>query len=378
MGNISMRRATERVARGKTWAGCRLALFLVLAPALQAVAKPAAVPRIDGEYVIHDFHFGSGESLPELRIHYLTYGEPHRDARGHVDNAVLLLHATSGRAATFTRERFSGVLFGPGQPLDAHRYYLIMPDAIGHGGSSKPSDGLRAHFPHYDYGDMVEAQHALVTAGLGVDHLRLVLGTSMGCMHAFLWGERHASEIDALMPIACLPVAIGGRNRVWRALAMQAIREDPAWAGGDYRDEPRAGLRAAAGLLLIATGSAPEMQRDLPTKDAADEFLEKYLGAQLEALDANDLLYALDASRNYDPAAALEQVTVPTTWVNFADDFVNPPDLGIAERESKRLRNGRFVLIPASDQTHGHGTIAWPAVWKAPLEELLQRSSPTR
>src|SRR5579871_524106 len=344
----------------------------------RATSAPEGVGGIDGNYVIQNFHFASGESLPELRMHYVTLGKVHRNAQGHVDNAVLILHGIGGRGKNFLRERFAGVLFGKDQLLDAHRYYLILPDGIGHGDSSKPSDGLHARFPHYDYADMVLAQHTLVTEGLGVDHLRLVMGTSMGCMHTFMWGERYAAEVDALMPLACLPVAIAGRNRVWRKLLIDAIRSAKDYLEGEYRTEPVEALRAAASLLLIA-GSAPlEMQHDLPTREAADAFVEKYMQLELDNLDANDLLYATDASRNYDPQPALDQISAPLMWVNSADDFINPPELGIAEREARRLKNGRFVLLPASEQTHGHGSHSWAALWQGYLKELLERSGPSR
>jgi homoserine O-acetyltransferase len=342
-------------------------------------ATPAGQRPAEGDYVLHDFHFASGETLPELRIHYTTFGKPRRDANGHVSNAVLALHGTGGSGRSLVNERFSGELFQPGQPLDADHYFIILPDGIGHGNSSKPSDGLRARFPRYAYADMVAAQYALVTQGLQVDHLRLVIGTSMGCMHTFLWAEDHPDFMDALMPLACLPVPIAGRNRLWRALLMDAIRNDPQWMKGDYAAEPRSALRTAAGLLLIA-GSAPiQMQISLPTRDAADEFLDKYMEREMDSLDANDLLYQVDASRDYDPAQ-LEKITAPLTQINSADDFINPPELGIAEREIKRVKNGRFILLPASQQTHGHGTHTWAAVWKPYLTELLQASraaSPT-
>jgi homoserine O-acetyltransferase len=331
----------------------------------------------EGDYVIRDFHFASGETLPELRLHYTTLGEPKRDAHGRVVNAVLILHGTGGSGRSLLNEHFAGVLFGRGQLLDSTRYYIILPDGIGHGKSSKPSDALHAHFPQYAYADMLAAQHALVLEGLQVDHLRLVMGTSMGCMHTFMWGEAYPDFVDALMPLACLPVQIAGRNRLWRNLLMQAIRTDPEWLQGDYKSEPMGALRTAAGLLLIA-GSAPiPMQQTLPTRDAADQFLEKYMERQLDELDANDLLYQVAASRDYDPSPGLEKIKVPLTQVNSADDFINPPELGIAEREIKRVKNGRFVLLPASDQTHGHGTHTWAALWQGYLALLLEASKPS-
>ncbi len=356
----------------------RLAIFaaslLVLGIARAKDLEPARA--FDGYFVLHDFHFASGESLPELRIHYIALGKPRRDAAGHVVNAVLVLHGTGGSGNSLVNERFSGELFQHGQLLDADRYFIILPDGIGHGKSSKPSDALHARFPHYGYQDMVAAQYALLTKGLEVDHLRLVIGTSMGCMHAFMWGEAYPRFMDALMPLACLPVQIAGRNRLWRDLIIDAIRNDPQYANGDYTSEPTSALRTAAGMLLIA-GSAPiQMQLALPTRDAADEFLQKYMGKEMADLDANDLLYAVSASRDYDPSADLEKITAPLVQINSGDDFINPPELGIAEREIKRVKNGRFILLPASEQTHGHGTHTWAAVWKQYLAQLLDASQP--
>lgn len=350
-------------------------LSLPAGPAL-ADAPTSAPKPLEGDHVLHDFRFASGETLPELRLHFTTLGKVHRDAHGRVNNAVLILHGTGGSGHSFLVDRFAGVLFGKGQLLDANRFYIILPDGIGHGQSSKPSDGLHAHFPAYDYGDMVAAQYALVTEGLQVDHLRLVLGTSMGCMHSWMWAERYPEFVDALMPLACLPVQIAGRNRLWRDLLMDAIRTDPEWLNGEYRSEPSGALRNAAGLLLIAGSSPIQMQLTLPTRDAADEFLKIYMDREIAALDANDLLYQVNASRNYDPSAGLDKILAPVMWINSADDFINPPELGIAEREIKRVKNGRFVLLPASEQTHGHGTHTWAAVWQQYLRDLLASSEP--
>jgi homoserine O-acetyltransferase/O-succinyltransferase len=310
-------------------------------------------------------------------LHYLVLGKPRRDSHGRVANAVLILHGTGGSGRSLLNEHFAGVLFGRGQLLDSNRYFIILPDGIGHGKSSKPSDGLHAQFPQYAYADMVAAHYALLLQGLQVDHLRLVIGTSMGCMHTFMWGETFPDFMDALMPLACLPVQIAGRNRLWRNLLMEAIRKDPEWLQGEYKSEPMGALRTAAGLLLIA-GSAPiQMQLALPTRDAADQFLEKFMQRELEDLDANDLLYQVGASRDYDPSSGLEKIKVPLTQVNSADDFINPPELGIAEREIKRVKGGHFVLLPASDQTHGHGTHTWAALWQQHLAQLLQASQPS-
>jgi homoserine O-acetyltransferase len=356
---------------------CALAAALCLPAAARADAPAAAATSVEGDYVVHDFHFASGETLPELRLHYTIVGKPRRDSHGRISNAVLILHGTGGSGRSLLNEHFAGVLFGKGQLLDSNRYFIILPDGIGHGKSSKPSDGLHGHFPQYSYADMVAAQHALVLEGLQVDHLRLVMGTSMGCMHTFMWGETYADFMDALMPLACLPVQIAGRNRLWRNLLIQAIRTDPEWQQGEYKSEPLGALRTAAGLLLIA-GSAPiQMQQTLPTRDAADQFLEKFMQRELESLDANDLLYQVGASRDYDPSPGLENIKVPLWQVNSADDFINPPELGIAEREIKRVKNGHFVLLPASDQTHGHGTHTWAALWQQYLAQLLQASQPS-
>jgi len=322
------------------------------------------------EFVVRDFKFRDGESLAELRLHYATLGKPVRDAAGRVTNAVMLLHGTGGSGAQFLQPQFAGELFGAGQLLDTAKYYIIFPDGIGHGKSSKPSDGLHAKFPQYDYDDMVAAHHALLEH-LGVEHLRLILGTSMGCMHSFVWGETYPEFMDALMPLACQPVQIAGRNRVWRRMVMDAIRNDPEWKGGEYTTEPRQGLRTALDLLLIA-GSAPLlMQKNYPTRDAADKYLDEYFAARMPGLDANDLLYAVNASRNYDPSPGLEKIRARVMYVNSADDFINPPELGIAEREIRRVKSAKFVVIPINDATHGHGTHTWAAVWKGYLAELL-------
>jgi homoserine O-acetyltransferase len=266
------------------------------------------------------------------------------------------------------------VLFGTGQLLDASRYFIILPDNIGHGKSSKPSDGLHAHFPQYEYDDMVLAQHELLEKGLGVNHLRLLMGTSMGCMHSWIWAESYPDFMDAAMPLACLPVEIAGRNRLWRKMIIDGIRQDPDWKNGEYSAEPRAALEIGADMVLIA-GSAPlPMQKSFPTRDSADHYLEEMILRVTATTDANDLLYAVSASRNYDPSPGLEKISVPVMFVNSGDDFINPPELGIAEREIKRVKNGHFVLIPASEQTHGHGTHTWAAVWQRYLKQLLDES----
>jgi len=360
--------------------GARIAKLTMVMALFQAPtwagqqARTSLPATTEADFVAKNFRFRSGESLAELRLHYTTLGKPARDAQGHVSNAVLILHGTGGSGRQFLNPVFAGELFQAGQLLDAARYYIILPDGIGHGKSSKPSDGLHAHFPQYDYDDMVSAQHLVLTEALGVTHLRLILGTSMGCMHSFVWGETYPDFMDALMPLACNAVEIAGRNRIERKMIMDAIRNDPAWRGGDYTAEPQQGLRTALGLLLIA-GSAPlYWQKAYPTRDAADKYLDDYFRERLAGMDANDTLYQVNASRNYDPSPRLESITAPLAHINSADDFINPPELGIAEREIKKVKNGRFVLLPMSDETRGHGTHTRAAVWKPYLAELLEES----
>jgi homoserine O-acetyltransferase len=345
---------------------------LLLCVTFVAAGRAQTTPH-EGEYTIEDFHFAAGGELSELKLHYRTLGWPVTDAAGHVRNAVLILHGTGGTGRQFLSEQFADVLFQPGQPLDAGTHFIILPDGIGHGGSSKPSDGMRMRFPHYGYIDMVHAEHALVHDGLHVDHLRLVMGTSMGCMHSFLWGEMYPDEMDALMPLACLPVAISGRNRMWRRAAMDAIEKDPSWRGGNYTAQP-AGLRAAMSIELIAVTSPLQWQKLAPDGPAADRAYEKMLDARVGGVDANDLLYQLDSSRDYNPEPGLGKIQAALTLVNSADDFVNPPELDIAPREMKRVARGRFVLIPISDETRGHGTHTRAVVWKQYLMELLNQT----
>lgn len=347
----------------------------VLAQAPAPSYPPTHWQYHDGTWVIHDFHFGTGETLPELKLHYITLGTLHRDAAGHADNAILLLHGTGGDAHSLLNPVFSDVLFGPGQPFDITKYFLILPDDIGMGESSKPSDGLRMKFPHYDYDDMVRSQHAMLLDGLHVDHLRLILGTSMGCMQSFVWGETWPGFADALAPFACMPIEIAGRNRVWRSMAMQSIRDDPAWDDGNYTKEPVEGLEGAANFLIIA-GSAPQqMQKDFPTRQQAESYLDRTVKTLVAHIDADDFLYYFDASRNYNPESRLSAITVPVLWINSEDDFINPPELNMASELAKRMPHARFVLVPASLKTFGHGTHTHAAVWKDYVVELLQESS---
>src|SRR5450631_380155 len=356
---------------------CRIMLALLVSCAAanaQSGQPHTEWPVQSGNYVIPNFHFGSGETIPELKLHYLTLGKPHRDAAGHTDNAVLLLHGTGGSAHSLLNPVFSDVLFGPGQPLDITKLYIILPDDIGHGESSKPSDGLRMKFPQYDYDDMVGSQHAMLVDGLKVDHLRLILGTSMGCMQSFVWGETYPNFSDALAPFACLPVELAGRNRMWRYMAMQMIRDDPAWKNGDYTTEPVEGLRGANDLILIA-GSAPLlMQKRFPTRVLAEDYAKRTLDSMIAHTDANNFLYYVNASRNYNPEPRLGTITTPVLWINSADDFINPPELGIAQKLVTRMPHAKFILIPISDETRGHGTHTQGAVWKDYLIEFLKET----
>jgi homoserine O-acetyltransferase len=357
-----------------------LLLFLLCSVSSPAFAQTSSPPQrnypapVEGDYTIANFRFRSGEVLPKLKIHYRTIGTPKMSSSGVVQNAVLIGHGTGGAGTQFLSPQFANVLFGPGQLLDASRYFIILADGIGHGGSSKPSDGLRARFPHYTYDDMVAAHYELLTKKLGVNHLRLVMGTSMGGMQTWVWAETYPDFMDALMPLASLPVEIAGRNRIWRRMAMDAIRDDPEWLGGEYKTEPMRALTSAENLLLFV-GSAPlQWQKQWPTRDAADKSYEERVKAAVARLDANDLLYQLDSSREYNPAPKLETIVAPLVAINSADDVINPPELGLIEREIKRVKHGRFILLPITDQTRGHGTHTLPAIWQGYLKELLAES----
>ncbi|HVF94820.1 MAG TPA: alpha/beta fold hydrolase [Sphingomonas sp.] len=364
-----------------------LALAIAAALLQSATPPPVAAPSIaptpaattkwpvrDHDVILRDFSFRSGERLPQLKIHYITLGTPRRDAKGDIVNGVMVLHGTGGSGSQFLSPPFADALYGPGAPLDLARWFVILPDNIGHGRSSKPSDGMRMRFPNYDYADMVEAQRRMLVEGLTTRHLRLIMGTSMGCMHGFIWGEAHPDFARALMPMACLPVEIGGINRMWRQLAIDGIRADPAWMGGNYKAQPELGLRTAVSLLQIAGGAPLYLQAQYPTRDAAAAYIRKRVVQDMPTRDANDLIYQLESSRSYDPSRDLEKITVPLTWLNSADDFINPHGLGIAETAVKRMPNARFRLIAETAETRGHGTHTWARFWKQDLVELLARS----
>jgi homoserine O-acetyltransferase len=351
-------------------------LLALVSPSL--VAAAAYPTPVDGDVTLRDFRFASGEILTEVRIHYRTLGTPIRDERGVVRNAVLILHGTGGEGGSLVRkggagDLFAAELFGAGQPLDATRFFIILPDNLGHGRSTKPSDGLHAKFPRYGYRDLILAQHRLLTEGLNVNHLRLVLGQSMGGMHTWLWGERYPDFMDALMPLASLPGPISGRNRIWRKAIIDAIRTDPEWKGGEYTSQPR-GLRFAAQVLFLMSSSPLQRQKAAPTLKQADEVFEKGVSDLLTRLDANDLLYAVESSSDYDPSPDLEKIRARLVAINSADDLINPPELGILERQIARVKNGRAIVLPITAETIGHGTHTKAALWKLHLDALLKQT----
>ena len=344
-----------------------LALLLASLPA-HAQAPAGAV---EGDAILKDFAFVSGEKLPELKIHYTTLGTPQRDKKGHVTNAVMILHGTGGTGKQFFQPQFASELFGPGQLLDTAKYYVILPDNIGHGSSSKPSDGLRMQFPKYDYDDMVAAQYRMLTEKLGVQKLKLILGTSMGCMHAFVWGETYPGFAERLAPFACQPVEIAGENRMWRTLSIDAIKADPLWKDGSYTDPPLGGLRTAASLSMIAGANPYALQAQYPTRVAAEKYKDEAFARTFGRNDANDTIYQLDSSRNYNPWPNLEKITVPVLWINSADDFINPPGFSYPAEGVKRMPRARYILIPASAETKGHSTHTWAKFWKDDLAKLM-------
>lgn len=347
--------------------------FLFLLPGLLCANLLLAQAPAEADALLRNFRFRSGEEMAELRIHYRTYGTPRRDAAGKVRNAILITHGTTGSGAQFVRPEFAGRLFGPGQPLDAANYYIVLPDGIGHGKSSKPSDGLHARFPRYGYLDMIEAQRRLLTEALGVTHLRLVMGTSMGGMHTWLWGQLHPEMMDALMPLASLPTQIAGRNRVWRRMVIDAIRQDPQWQGGDYKTQPQS-LRLAAQMLYFMGSNPVLRQAEAPSLAQVDTRLDAYADSYQKMGDANDVLYALEASQDYDPGPGLARIQAPLLALNTADDLINPPELGILEHEIKRVPKGRAVVLPLSPQTRGHGSHTVAALWEGYLLELLRQT----
>lgn len=351
-------------------------------PPANASTAPATTttkwPTREGDHVVRNFRFRSGETLPALRLHYAMLGSPRRNAAGEIDNAVMVLHGTGGTGRQFLQPQFADELYGPGQPLDIRRYWIILPDNVGHGRSSKPSDGLRMRFPSYDYADMVDAQHRLLTEGLGVKRMRLIMGTSMGCMHGLVWGQAYPDFARALMPMGCLPIEIAGLNRMWRQLAIDGIKADPAWGDGNYTAQPTAGIRTAASLLFVAGAAPLYLQREFPTRDAAASYARERVVRQMAGIDANDVIYQLESSRSYDPWPGLERITAPVTWINSADDFINPRQLDYPQRAVRRMKDARFRLVPETADTRGHGTHTWAKFWRGDLVDLLARTEKPR
>lgn len=345
----------------------RLLAGLALAcAALTATAADYPAPK-EGTWIARDFRFSTGEVMPELRLNYTTLGNP-------AGEPVLVLHGTTGSAASMLNPAFAGELFGAGQPLDASRYFIILPDAIGHGKSSKPSEGLRAKFPRYNYDDMVAAQHRLVTEHLGIKRLRLVIGNSMGGMHTWLWGVKYPDAMDALVPMACQPTEMAGRNWMTRKLLIDAIRNDPDYADGNYTAQPKAMRYANVFFGITTIGGTLAYQKLAPNREAADKLVAQRMSAPFNA-DANDFVYQWDSSRDYNASPGLERITAPLLAINAADDERNPPELGIMERELKRVKNGKLLMIPASEETRGHGTTGMAKFWKAQLQEFMQATA---
>ncbi len=346
---------------------------LLTAPVLAqtTVSAPTAYPVVEGDAVLEGFRFRTGERM-DVKIHYRTLGTPVKNDRGIITNSVLLLHGTGGTGAQFLRPQFADELFNPGQVLDINRYYIIMPDNIGHGQSSKPSDGMRMAFPRYDYQDMVAAQHKLLSDKLGITYLELLLGTSMGCMHGFMWATEYEGFAQRLAPFACLPVEIAGRNRMWRQMSIDAIKADPAWNGGNYTAQPAMGMRTATDLSILAGENPLRLQHLYPTREQAEAYLAETFNARIaSANDANDTIYQLDSSRSYNPFPIISRNTVPTLWINSADDFINPPGQGGAEAALSRMPKAVYILIGASTVTRGHSTHTWAAFWKNNLAQLM-------
>lgn len=375
LGYLFLARARHNDAAMTSARPFLLALAFTTAFGASSMAADFPAPT-EGDFRIANFKFGTGETLPELKLHYRTIGTPRRDAAGVVRNAVMILHGTGGSGAGFLSQTFGGELFGAGQLLDATKYFIILPDGIGAGRSSKPSDGMHAHFPQYTYDDMVRSQHALLVDGLKVNHLRLVLGTSMGAMHCWVWGEMYPDFVDGLVPLASAPTQIAGRNRVMRRMIMDAITQDPAYKNGEYTEQPHDGLVSALNILMMMTSSPIGWHRSGATRDAADQWYENQIKTRLANTDANDMLFQYNASRDYDPSPNLEKITTHLMAINSADDVVNPPELGLMEKLMPRVKHGRYVLLPTTEQTRGHGTHSLPAIWGKYLAEFMGELTP--
>jgi homoserine O-acetyltransferase len=347
------------------------AALLVLALGAADAAAQTSTPPAEGDFVIRDFRLRAGGVLPELKQHYRTFGKPARDAAGRITNAALLLHGSSGDATQLITPTITDELFGAGQPLDTTRWYLILPDGIGNGRSTKPSDGLRARFPKYGYEDMVAAQHRLVTEHFGIQRLKLVLGISMGGMHTWLWGIRHPDMMDALVPIAAQPAKITGRNLVWRRILARAIRTDPEWKGGDYTEPPRGFLNIMPMFDMLVQNPAA-FEGSVRTYEDADEYLAEVDEETLEEDDANNILYRFEASSDYDPEPEVGKIGAPLLAILFTDDELNPPETGTMERVMPRVPRGRWVLVPAKEGSYGHRNQVRAAFWRDELGAFLK------
>ena len=358
----------------------RLTVLIVLGLLINCTGYTQAryPSAVEGDFTIKDFSFVNGEKLASLNLHYAMIGKPQTNKEGKVINAVLIMHGSTGSGKNFLTDGYAGNLFGPGQILDATKYCIILPDGIGHGKSSKPSDGMHMRFPKYTYDDMVLADYRLLTEHLHINHLRLVMGTSMGGMHTWVWGYQYPDFMDALMPLASIPVTIAGRNRIQRKMAIDLIKMDPEWKGGEYTQQPQLGMRGAISSMIFMTSSPLQWQKNAPTRELAETMLDNLEKRYLGSLDANDFIYQFDASRDYNPQPHLARIKAPLFAVNSADDQVNPPELGLMEKEIKNVQKGRYILLPITDQTNGHGTHSIPAIWGKYLEELLKISEPTK
>ena len=356
----------------------RAVLAALISAAAPALAEPENIhwPNYqEGDFIISNYQFVSGEILPQLKLHYRILGSAERNGAGEIVNGVLLLQGNTGTGANWLRPSLADELFAPGQPLDAAEYFMIMPDAIGRGGSSKPSDGLRAKFPHYRYHDMVDLQHRLVTDGLGIKHLRLVLGSSLGCMHTWMWGETYPDMMDGIVGLSCQPVEISGRNRISRRAGAEAIRHDPDWNNGNYEKNPTHYIYSAA-AGSFRPESAARIQETAPTRAAADQLYDERI-ARIAKGDANDSLWAIESIEDYSPEADLPKIKAKVLLINTVEDEANPPELGTVEWAMKKIRDGRYVLIPYSDQTHGHFTHYYAAVWRPYLISFMGSLGPT-
>lgn len=349
--------------------------LMVSNPSFAQAKYPAPV---EGDYYPKNFVFSNKATIDSFRIHYATIGNPRLNKNGEVMNAVLIMHGTTGSNKNFLTDQFAGNLFGPGQLLDANKYFIILPDAVGHGKSSKPSDGLHMRFPAYNYDDMINANYLLLTQHLNIKHMRLIMGTSMGGMQTWVWAYSHPEFADALMPLASLPVALGGRNRIQRKMAIDLVKLDPEWKGGEYKQQPALGMRGAISSLIFMSSSPLQWQKSAPTRKQAEDMLDNLEKRYAASLDANDFIYQFDASRDYDPYPHLAKITAPLFAINSADDQVNPPELGILETEIKKVKKGRYILLPITDKTSGHGTHSNPTIWGEYLAELLKISEPVK